>query len=208
MVVGAVICVAAIAAVAVALLRPKAHDPVVARVGSTAIKQRQLDLMVEHFHEEADREGRPFPAKGSSEYDEVERSALRLLIDQAAVENAAARLGVHVADAQVEARLTAAASGENEGGGDIRVKAEAAFRRATVRMQLVTEGVFRKLTRGVDVPAAAVRAYFRTHRRDFPAVPFGRAAPTIRAELLAARKNAAYARWLAKVRRAEPKPKL
>jgi hypothetical protein len=207
LVVSAVVAVA-VAVLVVGLLHRGGGNPVVATVGKTSIKRRQLDLMVDHFHEESDREGRPFPAPGSPAYKEVQRAALRLLIDRASVESAAARLGVHVSDAEVEARLATAAGGESEGGGDIRVEAEAAFRRATVRSQLITEAVFRRLTARVAVSSAAIRGYFAAHRRDFPATTLRKAAPVIRAQLLAARKNAVYARWLAKVRRTEPKPKL
>jgi hypothetical protein len=206
--VAAAIAAVAAAALAVALLRGRDSNPVVAKVGSTEIRQDDLDLTVEHFHEEADREGRRFPDKGTKAYTETERAALRLLIDRAAIEAGAARLGVHVSDAAVEDRLAAQPGGESDESGDIRVKAEAAFRRGTVRDQLVTERVFRKLTAGLAVSPAAVRAYYVSHRRAYGSMSFSRTAPLIRNQLLAARKNAVYGRWLAKIRRSEPEAKL
>jgi SurA N-terminal domain len=207
LVVASAVVVAVLAAAVAALLTRGGGNPTIQTAAGHRITRDDLALTVEHFHEEADREGRPFPAKGTSAYDDVERSSLRLLIDQAAVEAAAARLGVHVTDAQVEQRLASASTAENE-GSDIRVRAEAAFRRATVRAQLITEGVYRKLSAGMAVPPAAVHSYYRSHHADFARTPFALAAPEIQRQLLSARKNAAYARWLAIVRRGEPKPKL
>jgi hypothetical protein len=207
-VVASVVAVAVVAVGIAAIVRSNGGgDKTVQTVAGHEITQNDLELTVEHFHEEADREGKPFPDKGTKAYKQVEKIALGLLIDQAAIEAAAEKLGVHVAEAQVDARA-GAASGESEGGGDVRVKAEAAFTRATARKQLITETVFRKLTAGITVRAAEVRAYYRSHRTTYGATPFARVAPAIRSELLSARKNAALARWLAAVRTGEPKPNL
>jgi hypothetical protein len=175
-------------------------------VAGRKIRQHDLELSVEHFHEEADSEGKPFPAEGSTEYRQVEQIALGLLIDRAAIEAAAAKLGVHVSDAQVEARA-GAPSGEGE-EGDVHDEAGAAFRRATARNALVTAAVSRKLTAGISVSLSQVRAYYRSHRGLYGATPFGRVAAAIGSQLLSARKNAALTQWLAKVRSREPKPEL
>lgn len=204
----AVVVAAAVVALAiVAVVRSGgSSDKTIQTVGGHKITRADLDLTVEHFHEEADREGRAFPAKGTREYKSVERIALGLLIDQAAIQAAAARLGVHVTAAQVRART--AGSGESEEGGDIRVKAEAAFGRATARTQLAEEGASRRLTAGLTVPSSAARAYYKAHRSLYGSTPYARIAPSIRSQLLAQRRNAVLARWLANVRAGEPKPKL
>jgi hypothetical protein len=111
---------------------------------------------------------------------------------------------VHVTDAQVDTRL-AGSPRESEGGGDVRIKAEAAFRRATTRIQLITEGVSRKLTANIQVAPSEMRDYYRRHRSLYGSTPYAKVAPAIRSQLLAVRKNAALTRWLAQVRRSEPK---
>ena len=88
------------------------------------------------------------------------------------------------------------------------MKAEAVFARATARTQLAEEGVARRLTAGLTVPPSAVRAYYQAHRRLYGSTPYARVAPAIRSQLLAQRRNAVLASWLAKVRADEPKPKL
>jgi hypothetical protein len=206
----AAVVVAALVAIAIAAVvrSGRDDDKTVQTVARHEITRDDVDLTVQHFHEEADREGRPFPRKGTKDYENVEKIALGLLIDRAAIEGAGAKLGVHVSDAQVDARVGAAGSGESEEGGAVRVKAEAAFARGTARTQLVEEGVSRKLTRAVTVSDAAVRTFYRAHRRLYGSIPFARLAEAIRMQLLAQRRNTVMADWLAKVRRSEPKPKL
>jgi hypothetical protein len=206
----AVVSVLAIvlAAVAVAaVVRRDGGDRTVATVGGHKITQSHLDLMVEYFHEEADSEGRPFPAKGTRAFRQVQNIALGLLVHWAALENAASKIGVHVTKAQVDARA-AAPSGESEEGGDIRFKAEGAFKRSTARTQLITEAAFRKLTAGVHVQTGQVRAYYLRHGELYGSTPFARVEAAIRGQLLSVRKNAVMARWLAEERRHEPKPSL
>jgi hypothetical protein len=207
-VVAAVVLVAVVVIGIVALARSAdSGGKTIQTVAGEKITQRDLELTVEHFHEAADREGNPFPAKGTDGYKQVERISLGLLIDRAAIRAAAEKLGVRVTEAQVEASV-AAPSGESEEGGDIRVEAEAAFARATARTQLITAAVSRKLTAGITVGAAAVRAYYRRHSALYGSTPYARVAPAIRSQLLSARKNAVLAHWLAKVRAGEPKPQL
>ena len=194
------LAIVAVAVVALVKSRGDGTKPV-ATVAGHQISRDELELTVQHFHEEADREGKPFPAKGTQGYKQVEKLALGLLVDRASIEAAAARIGVHVSDAQVDTRLTAGTA-END-GGDIRIKAEAAFLRATARNQLITEGVFRKVTAAVFVQPDDVAGYYRSHRALYGRTPFARVAPAIPSQLLSARKNAAMARWLAKVRSSE-----
>src|SRR5436190_5843616 len=65
LVVGAVVAAAVIALAVVALVRSGGSgDEAVQTVAGHEITRDDLELAVEHFHEEADREGRPFPASG------------------------------------------------------------------------------------------------------------------------------------------------
>ena len=207
-VVGSVMLIAVVAIAVVALARSSSGaDKTFQTVAGEKITQHDLKLAVEHFHEAADREGNPFPAKGTDGYKRVEKIALGLLIDQASIRAAAAKLGVNVTAAQVDA-AAGAPSGENEEGGSIRVEAEVAFARASARTQLIIAAASRKLTAGITVRDAAVRAYYRSHRALYGTTPYAQVAATIRSQLLSARKNAVLARWLANARASEPKPKI
>ncbi len=193
--------VVAVAVVALARRHDSDGGETVASVAGRTITRHQLDLAVEHFHEEADREGRPFPDEGTAQFRQVERQSLGLLVARAELEVAARRLGIHVTDAQVERRLAAGGAGGEEGAGDIRIEAEAAFRRSTARTQLLTEAVFREVTAGIRVTRRQARAYYSSHRRVFGNTPFARLAVPIRSQLLAARRNAAMTRWRARAHR-------
>jgi hypothetical protein len=172
----------------------------VATVGDGRVTRAQLELMVEHFHEEADREGRPFPDEGTEALRAVQRRALAFLLYRRRLEVAAARIGVHVSDAEVERRLSGSSGGEEE-GATIRATAEAAFTRGTVRAQLLTQRVFERVTADVAVPPAVTRAYYRSHRAIYGGTPFRELAGSIRRQLLAERRNLAMSRWLAKAHR-------
>lgn len=194
-VVGVVVLAAAAAVGVVAVSRSRSGgDSAVARVGSRTITRHDLQLMVDHFQEEADREGRPFPSEGSAAYDVVRRQALALIVARAEEELAAGKLGVRVADADVDRRIASGGGGEAE-SGTIHAAAEAAFLRSTARAQIVEERVASKLDAGIHVSRADARAYYRAHRLFYGRRPFAEARAEITRQLLALRRNAAFERW-------------
>ena len=198
-VVAAVAVVALVAAALLAVGRGHGHSNAsVASVGPIEISRHDLDLTVQHFHDEAAAEGRPFPAAGSASYRQVERQALSLLLDRAKLELAARRIGVRVTDAEVAQRTAAGGTGEQEGGGALHADAEAAFARGTAKTQLLTEAVFKRVTAPAAVSAAGVRAYYRSHRSVYGRERLSTLRGAIAAQLLAAKKNALMARWLAR----------
>jgi len=72
-VVAAVLLVAVAVIGIAALVRSRGSgDKTVQTVAGNKITQHDLELTVEHFHEAADREGKPFPAKGTDGYKRVE----------------------------------------------------------------------------------------------------------------------------------------
>ena len=115
----------------------------VAHVDSATIGKTDLADAVDHFQQEAEAEGRPFPDKGTSGYRTVERQALALLVYRSELLQSAKKLGAGVSESEVESRLTGA-SGEAEEGGR--------FTRDTVRAQLAYEHIYSEVTGGV--PAA------------------------------------------------------
>ena len=198
-----VVVVAALIAVAVTAVvrRGDAASGTVATVADEKITRKQLDLAVDHFHEQADREGRPFPARDTSAYDDVQQQALRYLVALTELEVAAGRLGVHVRDAEVEARVATGGGGEEAEGASIRVQAEAAFVRQAARQQLLKERVYKKVGANVRVSDDEVRAYYASHRRLFGLQSFSTVAASIRGQVTATKQNAAFDRWWSRARR-------
>lgn len=169
-------------------------DPVVAHVAGQGIRKSTVDDAVTHFRTEAKREGHDFPEPGTKRYRAIEQQLLNIVIFRTEYEIAAGRLGVHVTDAQAERRLGASAGGDPGEGHD-------AFAVESARQQLLTEGVAAKLTRGISVPLAAARAYYRSNRATYGAASFRSVAASIRAQLLSERKQAALGRWEEQMRR-------
>ena len=87
-------------------------DPVVAHVAGQEIRKSAVDDAVTHFRTEAKREGHDFPEPGTNRYRAVEQQLLNVVIFRTEYEIAAARLGVHVTDAQAQRRLAASTSGD------------------------------------------------------------------------------------------------
>lgn len=116
----------------------------VARVGDETITQKQLDALVAHFRKEFQLEGRSFPKDGTRPFEQTRNELLRLLVYRVELKQAASRLGVEADANEIGKRLAASPGGEQEGnpGGDT-------FARDSVEAQLLTEGIFTKVTRGV-----------------------------------------------------------
>jgi hypothetical protein len=101
------------------------------------VTREQVEQAVEHFQEEATREGKAFEDGPAAR-----KNLLELLVYRARLEQGAAAMGITVSDEQVEQRMAAGGSAEEGDGED---KDAEAFLESSVRAQLVTEAVYRKL---------------------------------------------------------------
>jgi hypothetical protein len=126
----------------------------VAHVGKQTIKKEQLEQTVEHFAEEAKREGKPFPKEGSPGFEQAQDRLLTLLVYRAELADKADSLGLKVDNDVVEKRLEA--GGNADEGEDKEGKA---FARESVRTQLLYEAIYRKVTAKVsgNSPQAAAK---------------------------------------------------
>jgi hypothetical protein len=153
---------AAAAALALALLAGcggGGGSQVVAHVGGQPIGQKQLDALVAHFRTEAQREGKPFPKEGTKAFERLRNQLLSLLVYRTELRQAAKRLGVEIDQSEVTKRLAPTGGGEQEGdpGGDT-------FARESVEAQLLTEGIFAKVTSGVGGKDKAERSARRNRK--------------------------------------------
>jgi hypothetical protein len=126
----------------------------VAHVGNQTIKKEQLEQTVEHFAEEAKREGKPFPEEGSPRFEQARDRLLALLVYRAELADSAESLGVKVDKDVVERRLEAGGNANEE-----KDKAGKAFAFESVRAQLLYEAIYRKVTAKVsgNSPQAAAK---------------------------------------------------
>ncbi len=153
--------------------RIEAH--VVARVGTTQITDTQLGRLLDENRASLRRRKLPFPATGSTAYRRLRAQALHQLVVAAALERAAARLGIRVTAAQVTKRLNVVKTSyvgidpedEEASSAEIDRKFVAKLRavgmtkddlRRSLRTQLIMEALYRKVTAHVRPATAAARA--------------------------------------------------
>jgi SurA N-terminal domain len=96
-------CVLLLAAAAV--LAACGGTKTVARVGGHEITQHDVDQMVDFYKVEVERAGHELPPKSSDSYHFLEQRLLGLIVYCYELEDAAAKLNIHISDAEVEARL-------------------------------------------------------------------------------------------------------
>jgi hypothetical protein len=172
-------------------------------VGERTIGERDVEGALEHFREEAKREGKPFPGDGTQAFASSRRHVIGLLVYRAQVEQGAEQLGVHVSGEQVERQLDQARENGGEEGGEEGEESED-FLRDTVRSQLTYLAAYRKVTGSVRVSAAAARTYYRRNRARFGNPPFAVVRPIATAELLQLRRSRAMDAWVRQTRRRFP----
>lgn len=137
-VLGAVAAAATIAAVVLALTGGKGN-PAVAHVGAHPIRRDQLAAAVDHFRRQAEAEGTPFPKDGTARFNSLRNRLLGVLVYREELEQAAARLGVHVTNLEVVKRLNLAGGEEGDAGKD-------PFTYGSVRAQILYERIYAAVT--------------------------------------------------------------
>lgn len=186
-----------LAASACSLGDDEGDDPV-AIVGSRTITERDVEGALEHFREEAEREGRDFPEDDAPRFGRVRRQVVSLLVYRAQIEEGARRLGVRVSEEEVErrAKRVGESEGEEEGEGEEGEE----YVRDTIRSQLAYVAAYRKVTRNVVVGDRAVERFYRRNRARYGGRPLSAVRATIAAELLQVKRNQAMERWLSRTR--------
>lgn len=148
-------------------------DGDVAVVGDQGIPKRELDSLLEQAARGVRQRGGSAPKVGSPEYAQLRRQTLGFLVRRAEYAQKAADMGVRVEEKQVAERLRELKQQyfhgdesryrkqlRSQGLTDLQV-------RDSVRAQLLSEGVYRRVTAGVTVPDEAVRASYEKHRRQY-----------------------------------------
>jgi foldase protein PrsA len=112
-----------------------------------------------------------FPKAGSQEYQVLQSQYLQLLVQQTELAKEAPKLGVSVSAKQVDDRLTQLKK-QYFGGSEKRYRANLKTTcftdgeaRNDIRAQLVSEGIYKKLTGKVKVSDGETEAYYATHRQ-------------------------------------------
>jgi SurA N-terminal domain len=175
-------------------------DPVVS-VGERTITERDVEGALEHFREEAKREGKSFPDEESPEFEGTRKQVVGLLVYRAQIEEGARRLGVRVPDAAVERRAERAREGEGEGGEEESDEEGRDYVRDTIRAQLAYVAAYRRVTARVVVGDPEIARFYERNRSRFGGRPLSEVRETLAAELLQVKRSRAMDRWVKRTRR-------
>lgn len=142
----------------------------VAVVGSADITKDQFDLLMKQAERSFQAQSRPFPKVGTAEYVQLRDQAVQYLIQRAEYEQKAKGLGIVVTDKQVEDRLKQIKQ-QFFGGDEKKYKKQLKAQgltdeqvHADQKAQLISEGIFKKVTADAKVTDAEVAKYYRAHK--------------------------------------------
>jgi hypothetical protein len=170
------------------------NETTVARVGKTKVTAAQLEHVIEQSRERILESGQKPPKAGSPAYATLRKQALGLVVYRAELAEQARRLGVRVDEDEIERRIGQSASEEED------KDAEAGIEDA-VRAQVIYEQLFDRVTGNAAVNENEIARYYREHPAFFakPPKPLTAVRSSIRAQLLAAKRNDAMKRFLARM---------
>jgi foldase protein PrsA len=145
----------------------------VAAVGDKQISKEKFDRLLAQAEDTYKARKQDFPAVGSPEYDQLKQAILRSLIEQAEFEIGAEELGIEVTDADVEKRLDELKEQffqgdeekyreelEKQGLSDEQVRDD-------IRSRLLSERIFKAVTKDVKVTDQDVSDYYEENKAQF-----------------------------------------
>jgi parvulin-like peptidyl-prolyl isomerase len=145
----------------------------IAVVGKQHVSQKSFDDLLARAKRSYQQQGQKFPKQGTTQYTTVKGQVVSLLVQQAEREQEAASMGIKVTDKQVDDRL-AQIKKQYFGGNDKKYQAQLSKQGITddavrndIRSQLVSEGIFNKVTKDVKVPKKEIHDYYVAHKAQY-----------------------------------------
>jgi len=168
---------AALAAVTVVAAGCGGSDEVpadaVAVVDGTSISRTTLDDLLTRAKKTYTAQKRSFPKAGTSEYQSLQTQAVAYLVQRQEYAREAEKLGIDVTDGQITKKLDEVKK-QYFGGNQAKFEKGLADQGYTVdtlrddiRSQLVTEGIYKKVTDDVKITDADVKSYYDQNRQKY-----------------------------------------
>ena len=168
---------AALAAVTVVAAGCGGSDEVpadaVAVVDVTSISRTTLDDLLTRAKKTYTAQKRSFPKAGTSEYQSLQTQAVAYLVQRQEYAREAEKLGIDVTDGQITKKLDEVKK-QYFGGNQAKFEKGLADQGYTVdtlrddiRSQLVTEGIYKKVTDDVKITDADVKSYYDQNRQKY-----------------------------------------
>jgi len=149
----------------------------VATVNGTEISKTQFDALLAQAQQSYKSQKRTFPKAGTPEYQTLQQQALDFLVQRAEYAQKAQQLGVKVTDKQVDARLVQLKK-QYFSGSEKKYKEQLkqqgltdAQVRADLRAQLISEGIYNKVTGNVKISDSDLKAYYDQHPDQYTVKP-------------------------------------
>ena len=156
----------------------------VAVVGRTRITEAEIAALMAYSRARATEEGEQFPARGTAQYAAVRRKTISSLVVLTEYEQKAAAVGIHFTADQIEARAATIESEGTEGKDSPTVEHA---KELLARLGLARDALFAYATKSVSVTPAEIRRYLAQNRSFYKNFPAAR--KTVRAQLLALKRN-------------------
>jgi foldase protein PrsA len=142
-------------------------------VGSKPITKAEFQGLMDRAKASYAQQKHPFPKPGSTEYEQLKGQAVTFLIQQAEFEQEADAMGIKISDDQVNKyleRLKKQFYGGNEQrylkGLEQQGLTEDQAKDAS-RAKLISDALFKKVTKDVKVSDADVKAYYNSHKSQY-----------------------------------------
>src|SRR5919201_5096492 len=142
----------------------------VAVVNGDTISRSEFDLAMARSRRGYKQQHRPWPKAGTTQFQQVQQSTLTFLVQLQELEQKAKDLGVKITDKQVADRY---AQLEKQLGGAKNLKTQAKaqgltlqdVRDVVIRPQLLSEGIYKKVTDGIKVSDKDVSDYYKKNTK-------------------------------------------
>jgi parvulin-like peptidyl-prolyl isomerase len=145
----------------------------VAVVGKQTIARSAFDGLIAQAKRSYKAQKRVFPKAGTQEYRALQTQAVQFLVQRQEFAEKATGLGVAVGDKQVEDRLNQIKK-QYFGGNEKRYQQQLKAQGLTdpevhedIRAQLVSEGIFNKVTKDVKVSDKQIQDYYNAHKSQY-----------------------------------------
>ena len=145
----------------------------VAVVGSAHITKTQFTLLMDGTKSAYVARKTPFPKPGTSQYKALQDQTMKYLVQQSELEQKAKALGITVTDKDVQARI-AQIKKQYFAGNDAKYKQQLKAQGLTEPLlalnlhgQILSEKLYNKVTSGVKVTDADIKAYYDAHKSTY-----------------------------------------
>jgi hypothetical protein len=142
----------------------------IAVVGSQHVTVKSFDDLLARAKSSYQQQGQKFPKQGTTQYQTVKGQVVSLLVQEAEREQEAASMGVKVTSKDIDARLTQIKK-QYFGGSEKKYQAQLVKQHVTdaavrndIKAQLISEGIFNKVTKNVKVSNKEIHDYYTSHK--------------------------------------------